>query len=33
MRVSTRFCTLGNGSVFDITASVRMGVSAGFTLL
>jgi hypothetical protein len=32
-RVSTRFCRRGSGMVFDITAMVRMGASAGFTLL
>ena len=32
MRVSIRSCTWGSGSVFELTASVRMGVSAGLTL-
>ena len=32
-RVSTRSCTCGNGTVFEVIASVSTGVSAGFTLL
>ncbi len=33
MRVSTRSCSLGNGSDSEVTASVSTGVSAGLTLL
>ena len=32
MRVSTRSCTRGSGRVSELTASVRIGVSAGLTL-
>jgi hypothetical protein len=32
-RVSTRFCTWVSFIVFDVMPSVRMGASAGFTLL
>jgi hypothetical protein len=32
-RVSARSSTSGSGSVFDESARVRMGASAGFTLL
>ena len=33
IRVSTRSCTFGSASVFDVTASAMIGVSAGLTLL
>ena len=32
-RVSTRSATLGKGSESEVTASVMIGASAGFTLL
>ena len=32
-RVSTRFCTWVIGSVREVTPRVRIGASAGFTLL
>ncbi len=32
-RVSTRSCSLGSGSVSEVIASVRIGASAGLTLL
>ena len=32
MRVSTRSWICGSGRVFELTASVRIGVSAGLTL-
>ena len=32
-RVSARSSTFGSGSVFDVSASVTIGASAGFTLL
>ncbi len=31
MRVSTRSCTIGSASESEVTASVTIGVSAGFT--
>jgi hypothetical protein len=33
MRVSTRSLSLGSGMVFELTATVSTGVSAGLTLL
>ena len=33
IRVSARSSSLGSGSVCDVSANVRIGVSAGFTLL
>jgi hypothetical protein len=32
-RVSTKSSTFGSGSVSEVTASVMIGASAGFTLL
>ncbi len=32
-RVSIKSCTFGSGRDFDVTASARIGASAGFTLL